>query len=186
MTKLGYARISTRDQTVEQQTEILTKAGCERVWVETASGYRADRPELAALLDYAREGDTIVIWRLDRLGRSVKHLLATATDLHDRGIELVSLTEAIDTTSAMGKMVFTVLAALAEFEGNLRRERQELAWANGAQRGRPKVMSVAQTELARRLRAEGQSLAEIGRGLGIPKTTLHRTLATASAGASTA
>lgn len=177
MAKLGYARISTKDQTVEQQTEILTRAGCERVWFETASGYRADRPELAALLDYAREGDVIVVWRLDRLGRNVKHLLDTAADLKVRGIQFVSLTEQIDTTTAMGQMLFTFLAALAEFEGNLRRERQELAWANGAQKGRPRSMTVAQEELARRLRAEGQSLQEIARGLGVAKTTLHRTLA---------
>ena len=179
MTKLGYARVSTSEQELGYQIDALTAAGCDRVWSESASGYRDDRPELGALLDYARPGDAIVIWRLDRLGRSVRHMLTLATDLEARGVALVSLSDSIDTTTAAGRLFFTIAAAFAEFEGNVRRERQQAAWAAGRQKGRPRSMSVAQTELARQLRAEGQSLAKIARGLDIPKTTLYRTLSAA-------
>lgn len=176
MALIGYARVSTRDQDPGPQVEKLTAAGCERVFVEKASGYKDDRPELTAMLDYAREGDTVVIWRLDRLARSITHLLALSADLSERGIGLKSLSDPIDTTSAVGKLIYVVLAAIAQFEGDLRRERQQLAWAAGKQKGRPRGMTVAQRDHALELREQGASLAEIGRVMGLPKTTVDRNL----------
>jgi DNA invertase Pin-like site-specific DNA recombinase len=176
MAMLGYARVSTTEQDPGPQVEQLHAAGCERVWVESASGYRDDRPELAALLDYARDGDVIVIWRLDRLARSTQHLLSLSADLDKRGVGLKSLSDPIDTTTATGKLIYTLLAAIAEFEGNLRRERQEIAWSAGKPKGRPGSLTGEQRTLAARLRGEGRSLAEIGRAVGAPKTTIHRHL----------
>lgn len=116
MTLLGYARVSTLHQSPDMQTKALTEAGAERIWTERMSGARDDRPELAALLDYARRGDVLMVWRLDRLGRSLPHLLTVASDLQDHGIELRSLTEAIDTSTAGGRLIFHVFGAVAEFE----------------------------------------------------------------------
>ncbi|GAT06480.1 site-specific DNA recombinase [Mycolicibacterium fortuitum subsp. acetamidolyticum] len=99
MALLGYARVSTLHQSPEMQIAALREAGAERIWIDQMSGTRDDRPELASLLDYARRGDVLMVWRLDRLGRSLRHLLAVATDLHDRGVELRSLTESVDTTT---------------------------------------------------------------------------------------
>lgn len=174
--RLGYARVSTTEQDPGYQVDALHAAGCARVWTEKASGYRSDRPELDDLLQYARPGDTIVIWRLDRLGRSVQHLLSVSKVLADRGIDLVSLSESIDTTTATGRFTFTVLAAVADLEGNLRRERQEAAWAAGKQRGRPTVVTAEQLQLARRLREEGKSFKQISDALGMRKTTVFRAL----------
>jgi len=176
MTMLGYARVSTTDQDPAPQVAQLRAAGCDRVFVESASGYRDDRPELAALLDYARDGDVIVIWRLDRLARSTTHLLSLSADLDKRGIGLKSLSDPIDTTSATGRLVYTLLAAIAQFEGDLRRERQQIAWEAGKPKGRPPTLTGGQRDLAARLRGEGKSLAEIGRAVGAPKTTIHRHL----------
>lgn len=174
--KLGYARVSTRDQDPSHQIGPLEAAGCERVWVETASGYRDDRPQLADLLSHARAGDVIVVARLDRLGRSVRHLLVTMAEITERQIGFVSLSESIDTTTAQGRMVLTMMAAVSEFEGNLRRERQEAAWANGAQKGRPTVVTPEQLKLMRQLRTDGASYREIGQALRLPKTTVFRAL----------
>jgi hypothetical protein len=120
---LGYARVSTTDQQPQLQVDALERAGCYRVFTETASGARADRPTLEQLLDQLRPGDTLVVWKLDRLGRSLRHLVDTVTGLADRGIGFRSLQEAIDTTTPGGKLVFHVFAALAEFERDLIRER---------------------------------------------------------------
>ncbi|WP_052742827.1 recombinase family protein, partial [Mycobacterium nebraskense] len=123
MALLGYARVSTLHQSPDMQTKALTEAGAERIWTERMSGARDDRPELAALLDYARRGDVLMVWRLDRLGRSLPHLLTIASDLQDRGVELRSLTEAIDTTTAGGRLIFHVFGAVAEFERAIATER---------------------------------------------------------------
>jgi DNA invertase Pin-like site-specific DNA recombinase len=176
MAKLGYARVSTRGQDPGPQVERLKAAGCEKVWVETASGYRDDRPELAALLAYARDGDALTIVRLDRVGRSVPHLIGLVTDLDKRSVGLVSLSDSIDTTTASGRLVFTVMAAIAAFEGELRRERQELAWAEGKQKGRPTVVTPEQLALCHRLRREGKSYRQISEALSMPKTTVFRAL----------
>jgi DNA invertase Pin-like site-specific DNA recombinase len=117
---LGYARVSTTEQQPQLQVDALERAGCYRVFTETASGARADRPVLEQLLDQLRPGDTLVVWKLDRLGRSLRHLVDTVTGLADRGIGFRSLQEAIDTTTPGGKLVFHVFAALAEFERDRR------------------------------------------------------------------
>jgi DNA invertase Pin-like site-specific DNA recombinase len=120
---LGYARVSTLHQSPDMQTKALTEAGAERIWTDRMSGARDDRPELAALLDYARRGDVLMVWRLDRLGRSLPHLLAVASDLQARGVELRSLTEVIDTTTPGGRLIFHVFGAVAEFERAIAAER---------------------------------------------------------------
>jgi len=177
MTKLGYARVSTRGQDPTPQADALTAAGCERVWVEKASGYRDDRPELDDLLRYARAGDVVVIVQLARISRSVQHLLRLAAELDGRGIGLVSLSDSIDTTTATGRFTFTVLAAVAALEGELRRERQEAAWEAGKQKGRPTVVTPEQLRIARQLQAGGSSITEISRSVGVPRTTIYRALA---------
>ena len=140
---VGYARVSTGEQTLALQLDALAKAGCGRVFEETASGAKADRVVLAELLGYLRAGDTLVVWRLDRLGRSLGHLIATVAELADRGIGFRSLTEQIDTTTSGGKLVFHVFGALAEFERDLLRERTHagLAAARGRTGGRPKALA---------------------------------------------
>jgi DNA invertase Pin-like site-specific DNA recombinase len=134
---LGYARVSTTDQQPHLQVDALTTAGCYRVFTETASGARADRPALEQLLDQLRPGDTLVVWKLDRLGRSLRHLVDTVTALAERGVGFRSLQEAIDTTTLGGKLAFHVVAALAEFERDLVRERTSagLAAARAAAAG---------------------------------------------------
>jgi DNA invertase Pin-like site-specific DNA recombinase len=158
--RIGYARVSTLDQNPELQLEKLREAGCERVIVEKASGARADRPELTRLLrDMLREGDTAVIWKLDRLARSLKQLIETAEDLKRRGIGLVSLTDAIDTSSRGGMLVFHMLGAIAEFERALIRERTVAglveARRQGKARGRPRRLTEKDTGAAKALLAAG-------------------------------
>ncbi|PTU64075.1 resolvase [Chromobacterium sp. Panama] len=140
---LGYARVSTRDQNVALQVDALRVAGCAKVVTEVANGAKTDRPILNRLLDDAREGDTVVIWKLDRLGRSLAHLVATVNTLSARGIGLKSLNDPIDTTTPQGRcLVFNMFAALAEFERDLIRERTKAgltaARARGRKGGRPK------------------------------------------------
>src|SRR5512142_2032540 len=139
---IGYARVSTMDQTLALQRDALTQAGCERIFTDTASGSRTDRPGLEEALAFARTGDTLVVWRLDRLGRSLRHLIDTVAVLQDRGIGLKSLQEQIDTTTSGGKLVFHVFGALAEFERDLIRERTQAgllaARARGDRAGAPR------------------------------------------------
>src|SRR5215203_1247732 len=147
---IGYARVSTGEQTLDLQRDALAKAGCDKVFEETASGAKADRPLLKEALAYARAGDTLVVWRLDRLGRSLPHLIETVAALAARGIGFKSLTEQIDTTTPGGKLVFHVFGALAD----------------------PKQLA-----LARRLYQDGQTdIATICRTLGISRATLYRAL----------
>jgi DNA invertase Pin-like site-specific DNA recombinase len=120
---IGYARVSTHDQILNLQQDALAKAGCTKIFTDTASGTKAERKGLEESLNYVRKGDTLVVWRLDRLGRSLPHLIATMTDLEERGIGFKSLTENIDTTTSGGKLIFHIFGALAEFERNLIRER---------------------------------------------------------------
>ena len=131
---IGYARVSTRDQNLELQLDALTKAGCELIYQEKVSGARASRPELDQLLSRLRSGDTIYIYKLDRLGRSLQHLLQVVGDLQQRGVGLVSLTDAINTTSAQGRLVFNLFASLAEFERELIRERTHAGLASARAR----------------------------------------------------
>ena len=159
--KIGYARVSTLHQSPEMQIAALREAGAERIWIDQMSGTRDDRPELASLLDYVRRGDVLMVWRLDRLGRSLPHLLAVATDLHDRGVELRSLTESVDTTTAGGRLIFHVFGAVAEFERAIAAERTAagVATARAAGRHQRRVLRARRRErrgeCARRPRAGG-------------------------------
>ncbi len=181
---IGYARVSTGEQTLDLQLDALQKAGCEKTYRETASGAAAERPVLADVVGYLRPGDTLVVWRLDRLGRSLQHLIETIAQLADRGIGFKSLTEQIDTTTSGGKLVFHVFGALAEFERDLIRERTQAglsaARARGRLGGRPKLLTPEKRKLAVQLyRAKEHSIAEICRLMGISKPTLYSYLAEA-------
>ena len=120
---IGYARVSTIEQNLDLQTDALTKAGCTRIFTDKASGAKIDRPGLEEALSFARKDDTIVVWRLDRLGRSMKHLIDTVKALEDNGIGFKSLSESMDTTTSTGRLIMVIFGALAEFELNLIRER---------------------------------------------------------------
>jgi DNA invertase Pin-like site-specific DNA recombinase len=180
---IGYARISTYDQTLNLQQDALEKAGCTKLFTDTASGAKADRKGLEQALHYDRKGDTLVVWRLDRLGRSLPHLIATMTALEERGIGFKGLTENIDTTTSGGKLIFHIFGALAEFERNLIRERTQAglsaARARGRKGGRPKALSVKQVGIALDLYEKRHPIAEILQTLKISKATLYRALKTA-------
>ena len=177
---IGYARVSTGEQTLDLQLDALAKAGCEKIYRETASGAAAERPVLADVVGYLRPGDTLVVWRLDRLGRSLQHLIETIAALAARGIGFKSLTEQIDTTTSGGKLVFHVFGALAEFERDLLRERTHAglaaARARGRTGGRPKALADAkQVAMAQALYDGGQAdVATICRTLGISRATFYR------------
>lgn len=181
MALVGYARVSTQDQNADLQEDALSKAGCEKVFTDKASGAQADRPQLEAALSYLREGDVLVVWRLDRLGRSLKHLITVVSDLEDRGVGFRSLSESIDTTTSAGKLIFHVFAALAEFERDLIRERTksglEAARARGRKGGRKPSLSPKKIEVARRMYKDGDStVAEIAKVLGVSRATIYRHL----------
>jgi DNA invertase Pin-like site-specific DNA recombinase len=176
---IGYARVSTLDQTLALQQDALTEAGCERIFTDTASGARTDRPGLADALWHLRRGDTLVVWRLDRLGRSLEHLIETIRRLEQQGIHFKSLQEQIDTTTSGGKLVFHVFGALAEFERDLIRERThaglQAARARGRLFGRPKALSPRKSEQLRTLAKDKRTtVAEICQTLGISRATYYR------------
>ncbi|MHA7191872.1 recombinase family protein [Arthrobacter sp. MDT2-16] len=178
---LGYARVSTTDQDAALQVDALTAAGCYRVFVDTISGSLDQRPELTKLLGQLRPGDTLVVWRLDRLGRSIRHLIDQLTALQDKGIGFKSLQETIDTTSPGGRLVFHVFAALAEFERDLIKERTKAglaaARARGRTGGRPPRLSLQQATAARRMyEQQDMTVEQIGQVLGVSRTTIYRTL----------
>lgn len=178
---VGYARVSTQDQKPALQLDALKTAGCERVFVEKASGAQRDRPELQAALDYMREGDTLVVWKLDRLARSVKQLIETVEGLEEHGIGFRSLTEAIDTTTAGGKLVFHIFGALAEFERAIIRERTraglEAARARGRKGGRPPKLDAQDLKAARAMLADRSiTVAEVAERLKVSPATLYRHL----------
>jgi DNA invertase Pin-like site-specific DNA recombinase len=183
---LGYARVSTTDQHPQLQVDALTAAGCSRVFTETASGARADRPTLAQVLDQLRPGDTLVVWKLDRLGRSLRHLVDTITSLADRGVGFRSLQEAIDTTTTPGgKLVFHVFAVLAEFERDLIRERTATGLAaarsRGRHGGRPSVLTAQKLRVAKEMYASGQyTVAAIATTLGVSRASIYRHLGSTS------
>lgn len=183
---VGYARVSTQDQKPALQLDTLKTAGCERVFVEKASGAQRDRPELQAALDYMREGDTLVVWKLDRLARSVKQLIETVEGLEENGIGFRSLTEAIDTTTAGGKLVFHIFGALAEFERAIIRERTraglEAARARGRKGGRPPKLDAQDLKAARAMLADRSiTVAEVAERLKVSPATLYRHLPAARA-----
>jgi len=176
--KVGYARVSTLDQDLALQLDALKQAGCQKIHRDKLSGAKAERPGLQEALDYMREGDTLVVWRLDRLGRSLKHLIETVNLLEERGIGLQSLTESIDTTTSGGRLIFHIFGALAEFERNLIRERTQAglqaARARGRKGGRPKSLNDKKVKLAYQLYDERKhTVKEICDILGISKPTLY-------------
>ncbi len=176
---IGYARVSTQDQNLDLQLDALDKAGCERVFTDTASGAKAARPGLDDALSHARGGDTLVVWKLDRLGRSLRHLIDTIQALSDRGIGFKSLQESIDTTTPGGKLVFHVFGALAEFERDLIKERTNAglnaARARGRRGGRPKALTERQCQQAvTLLKDPTNSVADICKTLKISRSTLYR------------
>src|SRR5436189_2916273 len=179
---IGYARVSTQDQTLNLQKDALEKLGCNKIFTDTASGAKAERIGLEEALAYVREGDTLVVWRLDRLGRSLKHLIETVTKLNNRKIGFKSMQENIDTTTSGGKLVFHIFGALAEFERDIIRERTnaglQAARARGRLGGRPKRQpSSRKIAMAKALYADKtNSVADICKTLGISRATLYRYL----------
>ena len=176
---IGYVRVSTHDQNLDLQKDALTRAGCERILADHQSGAKAERPGLRSALDYAREGDTLVVWRLDRLSRSLKDLIEMVTQLEKRGISLKSLHESLDTSSNSGKLIFHIFGALAEFERNLIRERTEAglqaARARGRKGGRPAALDADKRTLMIQLYDEKKhTVKQICKMMGISKPTLYK------------
>ncbi len=177
--RIGYARVSTTDQHLQLQTDALHAAGCERVFTDRVSGARGERPGLTAALEMCRPGDTLVVWKLDRLGRSLSHLVGTVRDLGAQGVGFTSLQEQLDTTTAGGKLVFHSFAALAEFERDLIRERTNAgltaARARGRKGGRPKGVDQKKQQAALALKHEGRhSVREICDIVGISRNTYYK------------
>lgn len=177
--RIGYARVSTDDQTLDLQRDALKRAKCRHTYEEQASGKNTARPELDGCLKALRKGDTLVVWRLDRLGRSLRDLIQLTQDLQGRGIGLESLTEKIDTVTTTGKLVFHVFAALAEFERNLIRERTlaglKAARARGRNGGRPKKLSAKELKTIRTLlRSNEVPVQDIAAQFKVNRSTLYR------------
>lgn len=176
---IGYARISTQDQNLDLQLDALDRAGAEKVFTDTTSGAKAARPGLDEALSHLRGGDTLVVWKLDRLGRSLRHLIDTIQALSGRGVGFKSLQESIDTTTSGGKLVFHVFGALAEFERDLIRERTnaglKAARARGRKGGRPKKLDERRRQQAMTLlKDSSNSIADICKTLRISRSTLYR------------
>ncbi len=178
---LGYARVSTADQNPDLQHDALKAAGCFRIFADTASGALDERPALSKVLDQLRPGDTLVVWKLDRLGRSLRHLIDTVAELERRDVGFRSLQENIDTTTPGGKLIFHIFGALAEFERDIIRQRTlaglASARARGRKGGRPPSMTPTKLALARQMYDSRQhSLAEISRTLGVSRASIYRHL----------
>jgi DNA invertase Pin-like site-specific DNA recombinase len=178
---LGYARVSTTDQNPDLQLDALHAAGCYRIFADTASGALDDRQELAKVLDQLRPADTLVVWKLDRLGRSLRHLIDTVAELERRDVGFRSLQENIDTTTPGGKLIFHIFGALAEFERDIIRQRTlaglAAARARGRTGGRPLSMTPTKLAIARQMYDSHQhSLAEIARTLGVSRASIYRHL----------
>ena len=184
--QVGYARVSTTEQNIALQMDALKNAGCRKIFDDKLGGAGSDRPGLKAALGYVRRGDTLLVWRLDRLGRSLKDLIDIITSLEKRGIGFKSVQESIDTTTSGGRLIFQIFGALAEFERNLISERTRAglaaARARGRQGGRPRALNEKKTELACQLYDEKKhSISEICEVLGISKPTLYAYLRRRSA-----
>ena len=180
-TVIGYARVSTVGQTLEQQTEALTAAGAGKIFHDVMSGARDDRPGFTECMHYLREGDTLIVWRLDRLGRNMRTIINTLHELTQRGVTVRSLHDGVDTSTSTGRMVAGILMSIAEYERDLVRERTALklehARKSGRKFGRPAKLTSEQAALAQRMKANGETAATICKTLGIGRTTLYRYLA---------
>ncbi|NKC13644.1 MAG: helix-turn-helix domain-containing protein [Gammaproteobacteria bacterium] len=178
---IGYARVSTTDQDLSLQTDALANVGCEKIFKDTASGSRAERPGLLEAMEFARNGDSIVVWRLDRLGRSLKDLLDLISQLDERGVGFRSLTEHLDTSTSGGKLIFQVFGAIAEFKRNLIRERTnaglQAARARGHKGGHPKSLTDKDLAAASALLADPNlTVSEVAARLNTSPATLYRYL----------
>ena len=177
---IGYARVSTQDQNLTLQREALINAGCEKVFEDKVSGTRADRLGLSKTLEMLREGDTLVVWKLDRLGRSVKQLVDMVSELNKQGIQFKSLTDSIDTGTTSGRFFFHVMASLAEMERELTIERTraglEVAKKLGRKGGRKPKMTDSKIESAKKLLSSGVPPKEVAKNLGVSVSTLYRWL----------
>lgn len=186
--KIGYARVSTTDQKLELQKDALTKAGCEMIFEEKISGKSRDRPQLMEMFGKFRKGDTLVVWKLDRLGRSLKDLIELVTRLKELDVTFLSINDSIDTKTATGRFTFNVFASLAEFEREMIRERTmaglQAARARGRSGGRPKGLSKASISKAVAVKSlydnKEKTMIEIGRDLGLSKATCYRYLEVAT------
>lgn len=177
--KIGYARISTKDQKLDLQTDALKLAGCEKIFTDVASGAKSIRPGLDEALNFARKKDVIVVWKLDRLGRSLKHLIQTVNELSEREVGFESIEEKLDTTTASGKLLFHIFGALAEFERELIRERTnaglKAARARGRNGGRPKSLSEADEKMVKKLMADKTiPIKDICKQFQISRSTLYK------------
>lgn len=180
---MGYARVSTTDQKADLQIDALKAAGCEKIFVDTISGAKVARPQMDKMLDALRQGDTVVVWRLDRLGRSLQHLIAMVQELDQRGVGFRSLTESIDTTTSGGKLIFHIFGALAEFERNVIRERTRagldaarLRGRTGGRKPHPVLSNPKYLSMARKLYADQTPIPDICATLKVSRSTLFRYL----------
>lgn len=175
---VGYARVSTLEQNLDVQTEALKHAGCERIYDDKASGSKTDRPGLAKTLEILRKGDTLVVWKLDRLGRTVKQLVDFVTELEQKQIHFKSITDSIDTSTASGRFFFHVMASLAQMERELTIERTKaglaVARARGRFGGRKRKMTDSKVQAAKKLLAAGSHPKDVAKDLGISLPTLYR------------
>jgi DNA invertase Pin-like site-specific DNA recombinase len=177
---IGYMRVSTQDQNLDLQDAALTKAGCDKVFSDKLSGSRAERPGLTQTLETLRKGDTLVVWKLDRLGRSVKNLVDLVSGLGERGIQFKSLTDSIDTGTTSGRFFFHVMASLAQLERELTAERTkaglDVARQLGRVGGRPRRLTVAKVETAKKMLTSGTPPRDVADTLGVSVPTLYRWL----------
>jgi len=176
--KIGYCRVSTDDQDLALQKDALKGAGCEKIFAEKISGARNDRPQLQAALEFAREGDTLIVWKLDRLGRSLSQLVATIERLKTEGIQFKCLSPDMDTTTSSGKLIFGIFAALAEFERDLIVERTkaglEAAAARGRKGGRPPSMTPEKIRVAADMLKNGDNVSQVARVLNVSRQSIYR------------
>lgn len=175
---IGYARVSTQDQNLDLQVDALIKADCQKIFDDKISGSRSERPGLAKALEMLRDGDTLVVWKLDRLGRSVKNLVDLVGELQKQGIQFKSLTDAIDTSTPSGRFFFHIMASLAEMERELTVERTraglEVARQLGRKGGRSRKMTDSKIESAKKLLANGVPPRDVAKNLGVSVPTLYR------------
>ena len=179
--QIGYARVSTEDQNLDLQNDALKQAGCDKIIEEKASGAKTDRAGLDEALSFLRKGDTLVVWKLDRLGRSLQHLIQVVNQLREKGIYFRSIQESLDTSSSGGKLIFHIFGALAEFERDVIRDRTmaglAAARARGRVGGRPKIMTDKKVRLAKTLLADPtNTIDDVCETLGVSRATLYRYL----------